>query len=275
MPRKPPSSFPNFPRKHEQEAFFSPRDYLDYLRHLGVVPDFIVPDGVIFCFQNALLRHIEQQHDVESVSLFAGRFYLLPGLDHRIAVSGGFGIGAPIVTTILEELIAIGVQRFISVGTAGALAKELRIGDVVVCERAIRDEGVSHHYLAPARYAHASPSLTNQLESALRQVGMQPVRGASWTIDTPYRESVAEARHYQAEGVLTVEMEAAALFAVAEYRGVELTAAFAISDSLAELVWNPQFRASETQGSLTRVFGAAVEALLESAPRLQNEEASS
>jgi uridine phosphorylase len=222
-----------------------------------------MPDGVIFCFQNSLLGHIERHYEVEPVSLFAGKFYLLPGYDRRVAVSGGFGIGAPAVTTILENLIARGVGRFISVGTAGALAKGLQIGDVVVCERAIRDEGVSHHYLPPARYAHSSPNLTRQLDQALRQAGHAPTRGASWTIDTPYRETVEEARHYQAEGVLCVEMEAAALFAVAEHRGVEMASAFVMSDSLADLVWNPQFHAGETEESLNRLFAGAVAALLE------------
>jgi uridine phosphorylase len=257
-----PGSFPNFPGKHAHDAFFSAQDYLAYIRQLGRVPDFTIPDGVIFCFQNSLLRHIEQQYEVEPVSMFAGSFYLLPGVDRRVAVSGGFGIGAPAVTTILEILIALGVRRFVSVGTAGALARSLQIGDVVVCERAIRDEGVSHHYLPPARYAKASPALTSQLDHALREAGMAPVRGASWTIDTPYRETVEEARHYQAEGVLCVEMEAAALFAVAEHRGVEMASAFTMSDSLADLVWDPQFHAGETEASLNHLFAGAVAALL-------------
>ena len=263
MSQTPAGSFPNFPGKHAHDAFFSAQDYLAYVRQLGRVPDFAIPEGVIFCFQNSLLRHIEQQYEVEPISFFAGKFFLLPGVDRRVAVSGGFGIGAPAVTTILENLIALGVRRFISVGTAGALAKGLQIGDVVVCERAIRDEGVSHHYLPPARYAQASPGLTQKLDDALRQAGLGAVRGASWTIDTPYRETVEEARHYQEEGVLCVEMEAAALFAVAQHRGVEMASAFTMSDSLADLVWNPQFHADETEGSLKRLFASAVAALLE------------
>jgi uridine phosphorylase len=82
----------------------------------------------------------------------------------------------------------------------------------------------------------------------------------------PYRETMAEARHYQVEGVLTVEMEAAALFAVAAYRGVEMAAAFTISDSLAEMVWNPQFHASDTHDSLTTLFSAAARALVADGP---------
>ena len=60
--------------------------------------------------------------------------------------------------------------------------------------------------------------MTAVLGAALRGSGLAFRPGVSWTIDTPYRETVAEARHYQAEGVLCVEMEAAALFPVAEVR---------------------------------------------------------
>ena len=73
---------------------------------------------------------------------------------------------------------------------------------------------------------------------------------------------MAEARHYQAEGVLCVEMEAAALFAVAQVRGLPLASAFVISDSLADLVWSPRFRDPAVQEGLVRLFQAAVTALL-------------
>ena len=86
--------------------------------------------------------------------------------------------------------------------------------------------------------------------------------GTAWTIDTPYRETVDEVRHYQAEGVLCVEMGAAGLFAVAEVRGLSLASAFVISDSLAELVLSTRFHSPEVTSGLVRVYQAAVEALL-------------
>ena len=68
-------------------------------------------------------------------------------------------------------------------------------------------------------------------------------------------------RHYQAEGVLTVEMEASALCAVAQYRGAALATAFTVSDSLAELVWDPQFAAEAVQAGLMTLYRAAVTVL--------------
>src|SRR5208282_6161811 len=113
----------------------------------------------------------------------------------------------------------------------------------------------------PARLATAPAEMSATLGKALDQSGLKFRAGVSWTIDTPYRETVAEARHYQAEGVLCVEMEAAALFAVAEVRGLRLASASVISDSLAELVWVPRFGAPEVQAGLVALYQAALTVL--------------
>ena len=153
--------------------------------------------------------------------------------------------------------MALGVREFLSIGTAGALQTSNQIGDLIICDRAIRDEGVSHHYVAPEKYSYPSPALTQRLHSALMEAGVQPTVGTTWTIDAPYRETVEEVRCYQREGVLTVEMEAAALFAVTQLRGVALASAFVISDSLAELVWKPHFASEVVNAGLLTLYQAA------------------
>jgi uridine phosphorylase len=109
---------------------------------------------------------------------------------------------------MLEELIALGVRRFVSIGLAGSLCADLGIGDVLVCSEAVRDEGVSHHYVPPGRIVRPSAELTGALRQSLDRAGIAFTDGPTWTIDTPYRETVDEVRHYQDDGVLTVEMEA-------------------------------------------------------------------
>ena len=97
----------------------------------------------------------------------------------------------------------------------------------------------------------------------MTQAGLEFRTGTSWTIDTPYRETIDEVRHYQAEGVLCVEMEAAALFCVAERSGVELASAFALSDEVGPDGWKGGFHAPEVSTSLWLIFHASVECLLE------------
>jgi purine-nucleoside phosphorylase len=85
--------------------------------------------------------------------------------------------------------------------------------------------------------------------------------GTAWTTDAPYRETIAELRAYSAEGVAVVEMEAATVFAVASYRGVDAAAMFAVSDCLAEHEWRPDFGSRDLSDSLAAMVEAAVNAL--------------
>ena len=90
---------------------------------------------------------------------------------------------------------------------------------------------------------------------------MRFTSGTSWSIDTPYRETVSEARRYRHQGVLTVEMEAAALFAVGKHRKAEVASLFSVSDSLTDLPWKPQFHLRRNQAGLEKIYRVAVEAL--------------
>jgi uridine phosphorylase len=254
--------FPRFPGKHAHAEFLSPAVMREWRASRGMLPD-RVPQGVVLLYQNPLWDAVLH---FERTSAIGGRgFYeQVVTLDRTggcVGVIGGFGIGAPIAAVILEDLIAIGVTRFLSIGTAGGLQPDLAPGDVVVCTDAVRDEGVSHHYAAPEVAAAPDESLTEALERAIAAAGLPARRGTTWTIDTPYRETVEEVRHYQSEGVQCVEMEAAALFTVAAHRGVALASAFCVSDSLADAEWNPLFDHPDLAHNLLALYGAAVDSL--------------
>ncbi|MDE0424197.1 MAG: nucleoside phosphorylase [Candidatus Poribacteria bacterium] len=249
---------PNFPSKHKSTPIITPQEHVAYFRKQGFIPDFPIPESVIFCYEGNLLERITKVENVEQVHGVGGGFYLLTETDNRVAVSGNNGIGAPGVSMLLEICIELGVKRFINVGIAGGLQKTSHIGDVVVCTSAIRDEGVSYHYLEdPLAPAMPSKNLTAALMKTLEADGTPYTQGPTWTIDAFFRETVAEIQHYQQEGVVTVEMEAAALFAISTLRGVDMASGFVISDSIAELVWHPQILAQETHKSLFRLYQAA------------------
>lgn len=132
----------------------------------------------------------------------------------------------------------------------------------MVCEKAIRDEGTSHHYTKHSKYSYAGKEITKKIISVLKKNKIKHFLGTSWTVDAPYRETIEEAKQYQEEGVATVEMEASALFAVAEYRKVQLGSIVTISDSLAELQWKPKFKTKRTNQGLEKLYKTAVEVLL-------------
>ena len=249
---------PNFPDKHKSRPIVTPQQHVAYFRQQGFIPDFSIPESVIFCYEGNLLDRITKAESVEQVHGIGGGFYLLTETNNRVAVSGNNGIGAPGVSMLLEIYIELGVKRFINVGIAGGLLNTSHIGDVVVCTSAIRDEGVSYHYMEnPSAPAQPSENLTDALKQTLAQDGIPYTQGPTWTIDAFFRETVGEIQHYQQEGVVTVEMEAAALFAISTLRGVDMASGFVISDLIGDLVWHPQILAQETHESLFRLYQAA------------------
>jgi uridine phosphorylase len=257
------TSYPNFAGKHAEEAIFGPADFAAYLRRTGALDGYRPPAGVVLCYQRSLYDYVLRAEGLQAPARRAPllRVLPLPSTGGRIGLLGQFGIGAPAAAAAVEDLAAMGTPAFVSVGSAGSLQPDLNVGSLVLCESAIRDEGVSHHYLPAGKLATATQGLTAALASGLQRAGATFRAGTSWTIDTPYRETVAEARQYQAEGVLCVEMEAAALFAVAEVRGLRMASAFVISDSLADLVWNPRFHEPEVETGLVTLYQAALAAL--------------
>ena len=255
-------SVPNVENKHTAESIFGAKEILQFKRRIGRGPRFKPPKGVILCYQKDLLDFIERKYTVFVPRGTIKGLRLLRDTDESIGVAADFGFGAPVTVAVMEELIAYGVKEFVSIGYAGAIQKHIGIGDTVLCERAVRDEGTSYHYIGNAKYARATDLMTERIKEALGNQKREFTVGTSWTTDAPYRETRLEVERYQTEGVATVDMEASALFSLAQYRNVSIGAVFTVSDSIADLKWKPHFHFLRVKRGLQKLFPVAVEALL-------------
>ena len=171
------------------------------------------------------------------------------------------GVGAPMAAGLLEEAIALGCRKFIACGGAGVLDKGIAVGHVVVPSVAVRDEGTSYHYLPAGREVSASPEGIAAIEKALKAHGCPYIVGKTWSTDAPYRETPAKIQLRKSEGCLTVEMEAAAFFAVAKFRGVVFAQMLYGGDDVSGAEWDSrgwQARASVRE----KLFWLAAEACL-------------
>ncbi|WP_329431171.1 nucleoside phosphorylase (plasmid) [Streptosporangium sp. NBC_01495] len=257
-----PAGYPNLPGKHAYEAVIDPAEHVRYVQARRGATDLRAVRGVVLLYQGSLLRWVLDTQPVRSLTGWvSGDLHLLEHTDHRVGVCGAFGLGAPAAALVTEQLIALGVHRVITVGTAATLRDDVGPGEVVVCRRAVRDDGVSHHYLPPHLYAYPCPALTRHLLEVVRARGLRPRSADGWSIATPYRETRQEVDHYRSQGVLTVDMEATGLFAVAQYRRVHAAAAFVVSDSVAAPLRQPRSDSAATGTALRHLFGAAVAAL--------------
>ncbi|MHA2282428.1 MAG: nucleoside phosphorylase [Promethearchaeota archaeon] len=251
--------FPNFPNKYRETTLTNWKDIWEYRKSIGRYPQVDPPKGVIFTFQSKLMTYIIKNYAVKKVEIFFGDFYLLEQTQGNIGICGNFGIGAPSIAILLEQLAAFGVKWFISIGTAGALQKDLKLGNIVVCDRAIRDEGTSYHYIPAEKYSHPSERLNQKIKEAIEKMGLEFNVGTSWTTDAVFRETIKEIEHYKGEGVLTVDMEASAIFAVAHALNVDAGAMFTISDYLGDGEWKLYFHL--TDDHLQILFKIAINTL--------------
>jgi uridine phosphorylase len=256
-------SFPNDPDKHQHDSALKAEDVIAYRKQLGRLPAITPPEGVILCLQKGLpeRRRIRWRHPYRRAGKLMGDLYLLKKTDGKVAVLTNFGIGAPLVAALAEELIAFGVKRLVAMSWAGGLQPDLKPGDIVVCHQAIRDEGTSHHYLPPAKHVQASPALVQALAATFSAHGHDYTTGTTWTTDAPYRETCEEIQRYQSEGVKTVEMESAALFAVGQVRGVQTASVLVVGDSLANLRWQAPPDVNPVERALEAVYAVAIEVL--------------
>ena len=150
-------------------------------------------------------------------------------------------VGAPMAAMTLEKLIALGGKRFIVYGWCGSLHQDLKVGDLLLPTWAVSEEGTSPHY-PTEKPATASDSLRQHLAAHFATLDVNTVAGPVWTTDAPYRETRQKVTSYQEQGILGVEMEFAALAAVAAFRGVEIAAALLVSDELWREQWTPGFK---------------------------------
>ena len=254
-------SMPNKARKDGDKAVIEPARVVQERKKIGLHPSCPVPAGAIMCYDTAFWQWVcAGPRYVECDGWLKGA-YLVPHKDSRILVVKVPGFGAPTAVMTLEELAAFGIEKFVNLGAAGGLQQNLNIGDIVICDRAIRDEGTSHHYLPVEQYAVADPELTECLCRAFVAKDIPYRKGTSWTTDAPYRETIEELRQYRADGVTTVEMEASALLAVGAYRGVGVSSVFVISDILSEEDWNQGYHSAEKLEGLKQTFEVALEVI--------------
>ncbi|MGV8981685.1 nucleoside phosphorylase [Clostridium sp.] len=155
----------------------------------------------------------------------------------RVALALGF-LGAAGSAALLEELIAFGCKKFIVCGGAGVLQKDIAVGHLIIPTSAVRDEGVSYHYIEPSREVECNKEIVEVIELELKKDGIKYIKAKTWTTDALYRETKEKVALRISEGCVTVEMEAAAFFAVAKFRNVALGQILYGGDDLSGEEWD-------------------------------------
>ncbi len=158
--------------------------------------------------------------------------YLVKYKGQEICICQG-GVGSPVAAEVVDWMIGHGVKKILACGSCGAL-EHIEEGEFLIPERALRDEGVSHKYLPPARYIELNKAFVEKIKISMQELGLNCERCTTWTTDSIYRETRDMVAYRREEGCKVVDMECASMAAVAEFRGAEFGQILFTADSLAD-----------------------------------------
>ena len=195
---------------------FRPGNLLEAARRRKRFPRMKAPAGCLLDFDGELADHLLATGRAEAESAwpcFHTRLFRWRANGAEYGVVGGT-IGAPFAVLVAEELLALGCRALVSLSSAGLVAEGLAPPFFLLVERALRDEGTSCHYSRPGRYAEADPSLIAAVRKRIAGLSVPVHTGPSWTTDAPFRETERLVASRRRDGIVSVEMEAAALLAL-------------------------------------------------------------
>ena len=200
--------------------------------------DLQLPKKCIYAFLEEEIDRFAQEVEAECVGEFVSAtktypVYVMDYKGEKVCLAQA-PVGSAPAAQFMDWLIGYGVEKIISTGTCGVLTN-IEENAFLVPVRALRDEGASYHYAPPSRYMDVNVEAISAIEQVLEQLGIPYEEVMTWSTDGFYRETAEKVAYRKEEGCAVVEMECAALAAVAQLRGVVWGELLFTADSLADL----------------------------------------
>lgn len=158
-------------------------------------------------------------------------------VDSDILITLGF-VGCPACAGNLDLFNAMGITKVMFCGGGGVLDKDFEVGQILVVDGAIRDEGFSYHYIEPSRYIYTNTEVVKIIIQYLENNSISYIRGLTWTTDAVFRETSDRIAARKKEGAKIVEMEQAGCIAVSQFRGFEYGALIYGGDDVSQDEWS-------------------------------------
>lgn len=225
-------------QQKNNESITSAPHYLEYT--LAMKKDISLPEIPELCFisyTSELITLAQKTFAHYSINLGCTNptfvHFFFPDNGAHFAIARGQH-GSPMAAVLIEELIALGFEKFLVIGAAGHPTKadtaKLQVGDLVVAEKAFIHEGTSSHYSPGLSESNSDANLLLLLCGALTTLDIPFARGTIATTDALYRETKEFISSLILQDVLAIDMEMSALYTVANYHGKAICGLLFISD---------------------------------------------
>jgi len=250
-------------KAYDQPSVFQPANLLREGRRQRNRPDVAVPPVCLLDPDGDIVRHLTTTGQAAEHPGWACYHTTLWTFDLDGTEVGviGCAVGASFAVLLAEQLAESGCDLLVSVTSSGSITPVAAPPCFAIIDRALRDEGTSHHYLPAGQWSHAPDRLVARLDGQLDGLTQPVVTGATWTTDAPYRETTEAIAHAESLGIVAVEMEAAALYAFAEVRELDVICVAHVTNTMATA--GDDFEKGEADGAhdALEVVAAIIERL--------------
>ena len=207
-------------KEFDEASVFTPEALLANARRQKDLPERQVPDICVLDPDGDIVHQLRATGEARKDETWPGYHTDLYRFERNGVEFGivGCAVGASFAVLVAEQLFAAGCQLLVSVTSSGQIVPKDDPPYFVLIERALRDEGTSHHYRPTSHYATLADELRTPIEKACKTVSRPVYTGSTWTTDAPFRETETAIETARSEEILAVEMEAAALYTFAEVR---------------------------------------------------------
>lgn len=226
------SDFPILEFDNDRDALITPQMFGEVHGSLGT-------DKLIISFFKDAINTLLDEGKIVVHKVIKGEndLVLYKFVDDDVLLMHGI-IGCAATGGYLDELTGCGIKKVMFCGGGGVLDKNIEVGELLVVEGAIRDEGFSYHYIEPTRIVYSQAEVREKICSHLTENGVPYTTGIVWTTDAFYRETREKIALRKAEGARIVEMEQAGCLAVAQFRGIKYGAIIYGGDDVSGSTWD-------------------------------------
>jgi len=216
----------------------------------------VVPKRVIICPQASIVR-AKQNFLSKKIEGLSG-MHICADAKSGTYISGGWGVGAPAMVAVCEELRVLGVKEFYLAGVCGRLTNTIHEGALVAALSAIREEGTSQHYLNTATNIVDCPD-ANGMQSLAALLRAMPAQFVS--TDAPYRETPDKCNEWRKAGASIIDMETSALYTFSSFYGIKAYSFAVAADLLQDGQWTMAGNYKQVEGQLSATIDKLVEIL--------------
>ena len=207
-------------------------DQIHDMQHGQSVPIF-PKRAVVFCYGYGL-EFLKSKHHAKvwlkklPRFLSGGEVYKIDGYEDICFLHGG--AGAPMIADTIETLIALGVEQFYLLGLCGVFDGIVEVGDIVIPNRVLSEEGTSRHYISDIEFVETDKLRQEQVYQyfkTLQTAYLVP----TVTTDSIYRQTFKKEAYWRTQGCVGVDMESSAFLTVCHYYNKKSTVILMASDA--------------------------------------------